>query len=806
VDVVLVVRIDEADYEDDIHGNAEDVSFLVLEAGSWQLGDGTRLEVGTHTTDSLTTGAGFEPVSFADGFDAAPSVFSQVQTVNDPSFVQTRQQNADGQGFELALEHEEARANVARADEQVGWFAIEEGTGTWDGHAFQAGSTGDAVTDEPFTLAFDDSLNFDQAPQFFAQLASFDGPDAAHVRYDSLSADQAGIRVHEGESLDSETNHTDEHAAFLAVQGAGTLTGTVHGSDTAPDLTAGDDTVGTDEDTAVTVGVLDNDSGAGLSISAVGTAGHGTVEIADAAAGDLVYTPQADFNGADSFTYTVQDDGGATATATVSVSVAPVNDAPQADDDTATTPSGTAVEIDVLANDSDLDGDALTIQSAGAPATGSVTVNDGSGTGADTLTYVPADGFTGTDSFSYTVSDGNGGTAEASVAVTVESRPPVAQADSAETTAGTAVEIDVLANDSDPEGDPLSLTGLADGPAHGSVTVNDGGGSGPDTLTYTPDAGFTGSDSFRYTVRDGNGGTAEADVEVSVSDNGSGSDGAQTIGELGRITDLDHNVQTVQLAHSFANPVVFATTPSMNGLNYSTVQVTDVQSDSFSARIDEAEYENDIHDMAEDVSFLVLEAGSWQLGDGSRLEVGTHTTDSLTTGAGFEPVSFVDGFDAAPSVFSQVQTVNDPSFVQTRQQNVDGQGFELALEHEEARANVSRADEQVGWFAIEEGTGTWDGHAFQAGSTGNAVTDEPFTLAFDDSLNFDQAPQFFAQLASFDGPDTAHVRYDSLSADQAGIRVHEEQSADQETAHWAEESINFLSISGMGPLEGDIFV
>ncbi len=106
------------------------------------------------------------------------------------------------------------------------------------------------------------------------------------------------------------------------------------------------------------------------------------------------YTPEADFNGQDSFTYTVSDGNGGTDTETVTVTVTPVNDAPLAQNDTAATDQDQAVVIAVLANDSDREGDALTVTQASGADSGSTT------TDGTTVTYTPNAGFSGTDQFS----------------------------------------------------------------------------------------------------------------------------------------------------------------------------------------------------------------------------------------------------------------------------------------------------------------------------------------------------------------------------------------------------------------------
>lgn len=130
----------------------------------------------------------------------------------------------------------------------------------------------------------------------------------------------------------------------------------------------------------------------------------------------VTYTPPAGFSSppADTFTYTACDPGGLCDTAAVAVTVQAVNHAPAPADDAATTQAGSAVTIPVLANDSDPDGDVLTLDGAGAPAHGTAAANaDG------TVTYTPAPGFVGEDELTYTVSDGEL-TATARVRVTVE--------------------------------------------------------------------------------------------------------------------------------------------------------------------------------------------------------------------------------------------------------------------------------------------------------------------------------------------------------------------------------------------------
>lgn len=201
----------------------------------------------------------------------------------------------------------------------------------------------------------------------------------------------------------------------------------------------------------------------------------------------------------------------AAAIATYVVSAPVTNSAPTANNDSAATQESSPVVIDVLANDSDPDGDSLTLSAVAPGANGTATVNTNG-----TITYQPKLGFVGTDSFVYTVSDGNGGSDSATVTVTVTATPnsaPVAVDDSASTPKSSSVTITVLGNDYDPDGDALAVIGVTQG-TKGSVRINADG-----TVTYTAAKNFNSTDSFSYTISDGNRSTS-ATVTVSPGNDG----------------------------------------------------------------------------------------------------------------------------------------------------------------------------------------------------------------------------------------------------------------------------------------------
>jgi hypothetical protein len=180
-------------------------------------------------------------------------------------------------------------------------------------------------------------------------------------------------------------------------------------------LSAPNQSAATSEDTALPVTLAASiGNGGSLSYSIVSGPAHGTLS---GTAPDLVHTPNPGYYGPDSFAYRAAY-GRAAAEATVSIAIAEVNEAPVAVDDSASTVKNTPVTIAVLANDSDPDGNPLTVASTTAPTRGTATILSG----GTSVRYTPRNGFVGTDAFTYTASDGRGGEATATVTVTVTRR------------------------------------------------------------------------------------------------------------------------------------------------------------------------------------------------------------------------------------------------------------------------------------------------------------------------------------------------------------------------------------------------
>ncbi|GAA3938222.1 beta strand repeat-containing protein [Litoribacillus peritrichatus] len=305
----------------------------------------------------------------------------------------------------------------------------------------------------------------------------------------------------------------------------------VSGANDAP--TTQSDTATTNEDTAVTISVLHNDTDVDgqLVASSVTTVAQPSNGLAEAQTdGSIIYTPNDNFFGSDTFTYTVKDAENAVSAATeVTVTVQGVNDAPVASDDIAVLLEDTSFDINVAGNDNDIDSDldASSLVIVSMPAHGSVSLING------LLHYTPVADFGGNDSFSYTISDIEGSTSNvATVTITVDAVNdlPIANNDSAVTEEDSSVTIDLLANDQDVDGSldpasialaqseslpPESVTSLAlTQPDNGSVTIDTSTG----VATYTPNADFNGVDTFRYSVSDNEGGVSNtATVTIQIS-------------------------------------------------------------------------------------------------------------------------------------------------------------------------------------------------------------------------------------------------------------------------------------------------
>jgi len=441
-----------------------------------------------------------------------------------------------------------------------------------------------------------------------------------------------------------------------------------------------------------------------LSAVLVSDVSHGTLSLNPD--GSFTYIHDGSETTSDSFSYYAFDGTEDSNVATVSIVMMPTNDAPTADDDAEATDEDTPVTIDVLANDSDPDGDSLSVDWVGAPPNGTV-VNNGAN-----VIYTPDPDFHGTDTFTYTISDGNGGTDTATVTITVNpvNDPPIAQDDSDATDEDTPVTMDVLDNDSDPDGDDLVVQSVTQ-PADGSV-VNNGA-----DVVYTPDPGFNGTDAFTYTVSDGNGGADTATVTVSVAlvnDPPSAVDDASTtledtpstIAVLLNDSDPDGDALAVKSvtrpSHGTALPsgksVIYTPSPNYAGPDAFTYTISDGNSGTATATVsivvlpanDPPTAQDDIQTTPEDAPVTVAVLGNDSDPDGDDLRVqsvGQPTHGTVTGGGSFVAYTPNPGFNGVDSftytvsdghggtdraqVTIVVSAVNDPPIAQDDSASTD---------------------------------------------------------------------------------------------------------------------------------------
>ncbi|MGK7895658.1 MAG: hypothetical protein AB4372_19095 [Xenococcus sp. (in: cyanobacteria)] len=191
----------------------EDFSYLVMEAGSWTMSDGSVLEVGLTEVEMNARASNWDRIEFSNDFDS-PTVVSSVQTYNNDEFLRLRQRNGDDSGVDIALEKEEALLTTQYAPETVGYIALEAGENQLfeDGINYWVGDSGRNINHQWHEL---DTGNY---PYLFASTDSYYGGDSAGLRYQMGS-----IRIEEDTSLDNEMGHTLENVAYLGFDSLGSI-------------------------------------------------------------------------------------------------------------------------------------------------------------------------------------------------------------------------------------------------------------------------------------------------------------------------------------------------------------------------------------------------------------------------------------------------------------------------------------------------------------------------------------------------------------------------------------------------------
>ncbi len=259
-------------------------------------------------------------------------------------------------------------------------------------------------------------------------------------------------------------------------------------------------------------------------------------------------------------------------------------------------------------------------------------------------------------------------------------------------------------------------------------------------------------------------------------------DESQTqVGETGKLTAVTDQWQTVTLNLTYVNPVVIAGPSSHVGLDRVVVRVRNVTSNSFEIRVDEWDYQDEGHAALERVHYMVIEAGTHRLPDGTVITAGNRAVNSQWT--------TVESGNAGGIVLTTVVTDLDTSTVTTRVRNV-GATFQVRLQEEEAADGVHN-HETVSWVQFGVGSGTVSGLQYVANQTFAAVTENNFTIEF--GTDFGTAPVFLAGMQTNFGGDPATVRRSTLNGTQATVFIEEEMSADMEIVHFT-ENVGYLAI------------
>ncbi|SNT20903.1 gliding motility-associated C-terminal domain-containing protein, partial [Ekhidna lutea] len=437
--------------------------------------------------------------------------------------------NADGS---FDYEHDGSETTVDS-------FTYKVNDGTVDGNTVTV--TLNITPQNDIPVAADDAATVDEGATVSIDVVANDSDADGSLNLGTItivSSPSNGSLVDNGDGTisythdDSETTNDSFTYTINDNEGAtsnvATVTITINPVDDTANETpvAMDDAATVDEGATVSIDVVANDSDADGSlnlgtITIVSSPSKGT--LVDNGDGTISYTHDDSETTSDSFTYTINDNEGATSNvATVTITVNPVddtvNEVPVAMDDAATVDEGATVSIDVVANDSDVDGSLNlgTITIVSSLSNGSL-VDNGDGT----ISYTHDDSETTNDSFTYTINDNEGATSNvATVTITINpvddtaNETPVAMDDAATVDEGATVSIDVVANDSDADGSlNLGTITIVSSSSNGSLVDN-----GDGTISYTHDDSETTSDSFTYTIDDNEGATSNvATVTITVN-------------------------------------------------------------------------------------------------------------------------------------------------------------------------------------------------------------------------------------------------------------------------------------------------
>jgi PKD repeat protein len=304
------------------------------------------------------------------------------------------------------------------------------------------------------------------------------------------------------------------------------------------------------------------------------------------------------------------------------------------------------------------------------------------------------------------------------------------------------------------------------------------GGAQYPTHTYREPGNYTVS----LTVSGPNGSDQETKTAlIKVNGEESPLEGKLEHGEV----RVNHDWKRVDFALPFNDPIVVAKPLSLNGGQPATVRVRNVDPTGFEVRVQEWDYLDGKHAW-EELSYIVIERGTYTLADGTQVEAGLLKSSSSGK---FENVPFSSQFSTVPVVISSVASENQGNAVVTRNRKVSRAGFQLRIQEQELNGNSWHGSESVHFIAWEPSAGHAGQFQFEVGLTPDAVTQDFYPITY--SSGFDDTPSIVVDMQTQDGGDVANLRYRSKTATGIEVMVHEEQSRDNETNH-ATEQVGYI--------------
>ncbi len=501
---------------------------------------------------------------------------------------------------------------------------------------------------------------------------------------------------------------------------------------------------------------------------------------------NVTYTPDAEFNGADSFTFKVNDGTDDSSVVTVALTVAAVNDAPTANAQSVGTPEDISLAITLTGDD--VDGDPLSYAIIDNPSSGVL-----SGSGAN-RTYTPGVNFNGNDSFTFRVNDGSVGSGVVTVAIAVSAvnDAPVTTADSYSLDQDSTLSVvapGLLANDSDVDGDSITAS-LVTTTGNGSLTLGSDG-----SFDYTPDPGFVGSDSFSYEADDGT--TSGNIVTVSLTVNPVTSGPNLSHGEVASVGDT---WQTVSLPTSYTSMVVIATPRYNTGSGPGVARIREAVGGSFQVRVDNvgaSAFSGGVH-------YVAVEEGIYDEA-GFKLEAVKYIesqTSSKTGGWGIDTVAYQQSY-SSPVVVGQVMSANDPDWsvfwASSGSRTSPPSASQLNVgKHVAEDPDTTRASETIGYLVIEATqNGTIEGLPFVAGVGSDVVRgvgNGSYTYNYTAMPNSKTAVLSSAGMDGGDGGWAVLDGSDPLSptAGTIDLVIDEDQLRDSERNHTTEQVAYFV--------------